>query len=94
MMSECFVLAFEGHVEVCQLLIQSGLSVNDLDDEERSPLICAAQEGHLDVVNFLIMNGARIDHMAVMSGQNALRVAALEGQAQTVEYLLTSGDSN
>ena len=83
--------AFEGRVEVCKALLRAGLSVNDTDDEGRSPLICAAQEGHLDVVNVLVQNKASLDHIAANSGQNALRVAALEGQTPVVEYLLASG---
>ncbi|KAL8558331.1 hypothetical protein ACOMHN_059578 [Nucella lapillus] len=78
-----------GH-RVCQLLVDQGAKVNEVDNDGRHPLIQAAQEGHLPVVRYLLDKGARLDHRS-HDGKTALRVTCTESHREVAEFLLGQG---
>jgi ankyrin repeat protein len=54
--------AYGGNLDVVELLVSKGASVNDTRNfYKMSPLHAAAEEGHADVVAFLIANKADIE---------------------------------
>ncbi len=53
--------AFEGHMEVAELLIARGADVNAKDKWDGTLLHCAAFEGHMEVAELLIAKGADVN---------------------------------
>ena len=62
-------------LQICQLLVEQGAKVNEVDNDGRHPLIQAAQEGHLAVVKYLLEKEARLDHRS-HDGKTAFRWVA------------------
>ncbi len=52
------IAAQNDNIEVCQLLIENGVSVNEQDKLRRTPLIEAAEIGSLKIIKLLIDNNA------------------------------------
>lgn len=50
-MTALLVAAFEGHAEVCELLLEGGADVDHADATGRTPLFAAASMGHAHVVS-------------------------------------------
>ena len=51
-----------GHNEVGQTLIDNGIEVDAVTDDEDTALILASQDGHLPCVEMLLKNGAHVNH--------------------------------
>ena len=81
--------AAQGHVDVGQLLIRSGVDVNGVAGNGASPLVVATHSGHPDFARLLLSAGADPD--AIGAGYNALHAAVLRGDLETVEALLKNG---
>lgn len=64
--------AFEGHIDVCEALLEAGAKVDETDNDGKGPLMLAAQEGHTVLVERLLKLGAPIDQHA-HDGKTALR---------------------
>lgn len=79
--------AEEGHLEVCQYLIDNGARVNAVDDDGETPLHEAASEGRLDVVKLLFLSGARINPRD-REGLTPLAQAARSGKLDVVTFLV------
>lgn len=62
-MSSLLVSAFEGNVEVCELLLESGADPDLCDLMGRSPLWAACTKGHASIVKLLLFWGCSIDGM-------------------------------
>jgi hypothetical protein len=52
--------AMNGHVEVCQILLEEGLEVEGTGDDGLTPLMDAAAGGHVEVVRLLLKHGADV----------------------------------
>ena len=64
---------FEGHIEVCEALLEAGAKVDEPDNDGKGPLMLAAQEGHgLLVETLLRVHNAPPDQRA-HDGKTALR---------------------
>lgn len=65
--------AFEGHVDVCDALLEAGAKVDEADNDGKGALMLAAQEGHTALVERLLeQHAAPIDQHA-HDGKTALR---------------------
>lgn len=82
--------AVNGHTEVVDLLLDSGVPVWIGDNEESSALDVASTRGHVDVVEFLIARGANVRRHD-MNGMTALHFAAYNGQAEVARILIDRG---
>lgn len=65
--------AFEGHIDVCEALLEAGAKIDEADNDGKGALMLAAQEGHATLVErLLVQHGAPIDQHA-HDGKTALR---------------------
>jgi len=74
-----------GHLELAQLLVESGAVVNVASDH--SPLLAAAGSGHVQMIDWLLAHGADLKR----HGVGALHNAASFGRTETVLFLLQRG---
>lgn len=85
------VAAFEGHIEICQFLIERGANVNNVSNEGVTPLFQAIDqsESH-EVVKLLLENGADPNLMCGTEGEQGfpLDQACLRGQIEIVKELI------
>uniref|UniRef100_A0A914X0S8 Uncharacterized protein n=1 Tax=Plectus sambesii TaxID=2011161 RepID=A0A914X0S8_9BILA len=80
--------AFNGHIEMVELLMAKGANLDARDKRERRPMHWAAFAGHWDVVRMLVLNGA--DPTAKdKDGLTPLHCAAASGQMPAATYLLS-----
>jgi len=82
--------AWEGHLEVAQLLLSSGAKVNVADSDLQTPLYNAALEGHGGIVSLLLRYNAAVDQ-ADADGETPLAVAAARGYTKAVGALCGAG---
>lgn len=82
--------ASEGEFRALQSLFASGLTVDQRDDEDYTPLMYAAEEGNSDAVAFLLNQGADIDAINLY-GWTSLMAATVRGHVDTVKLLLGRG---
>src|SRR5262249_37305286 len=73
-----FVAAEESDVEIAELLIQKGASVNVPRDDGRTPLMLAAQTDNLPMIRLLLEKGATVDDEDYSRGWTALSHAKSE----------------
>ena len=83
------VAASEGHVHICQYLIEKGASVNRSDRWGGSPLDDAHRHRHQAVIQYLRENGATTGSANQTTN---LITAAAEGDADEVRMLLEMGN--
>ena len=53
------VACFQGHLEICRVLVRAGAQLNLRDGEGLTPLFHAKDQGHADLIKFLKAAGAR-----------------------------------
>jgi ankyrin repeat protein len=82
--------AYNGHVEICILLLDHGAKIEAKDDFDATPLLSACQEGHLSVVSLLIDRGANVEAHANI-GFTPLNLAAWRGHVEICKLLLDHG---
>ncbi|KAJ7071594.1 ankyrin repeat-containing domain protein [Mycena amicta] len=82
--------AARGHIEVVQLLLDKGTTIDGDEGSYGNALQAAALAGHTEVVQFLINSGATVDWAKGDYG-NALQAAAHEGHTKIVQILLDKG---
>ena len=79
--------------DILRKLISSGLDVNVRDDDDNTPLVCAAKRGHAGVVEDLIVAGANI-YVKDSNGDTALSHAASKGYVETAKLLEVADKNN
>jgi len=84
--------AASGSVEIINLLLDKGMSVNLTNTEDSTPLHISAEFGHLEAMKALVKRGAAINNTNEY-GATALMVAADLGKLEIVSYL-TGKDAN
>lgn len=82
--------AWEGHIAVVKLLLESGADVNARDKFGKTALHDAAFKGHGDVVKLLLEWGADINSKCEI-GSTPLHMAATSGESDIVKLLLDQG---
>lgn len=80
----------QGNVEAVRNLIESGASVNHVDNDGWTILRSAAWGGHIKIVELLLDAGVQVDQ-ADRDGRTALRAAAWGGHSKIVLRLLERG---
>uniref|UniRef100_W5L4X1 Tetratricopeptide repeat, ankyrin repeat and coiled-coil containing 2 n=1 Tax=Astyanax mexicanus TaxID=7994 RepID=W5L4X1_ASTMX len=83
------VHAHLGYMDMLNLLLEFGASVDSLSESGMTPLAYAAAAGHLSIVTMLCKKRAQLDHLD-RNGQCALVHAALRGHMEVVKFLLQS----
>jgi ankyrin repeat protein len=79
------------HADVCRLLVERGLSVDDGDSNDQTALYDAAWNGDVAKVQALISLGADLEKRTVSLEETALFCAARLEKAQCVVALLDAG---
>lgn len=83
----------EALVEVVQILVDAGASLESFDDEE-TPLMRASMVGHGTVADELLKSGADPNWSKASNGETALYVACAEGHPNVVRVLAAAADLN
>jgi ankyrin repeat protein len=78
------------NTDISKLLIRNGADINAKDQNQKTPLINAAENGHKEIVELLIENGADINAKDSV-GLSALHIAARMGHKDIIEFLLENG---
>uniref|UniRef100_A0A8C2GML6 Tetratricopeptide repeat, ankyrin repeat and coiled-coil containing 2 n=1 Tax=Cyprinus carpio TaxID=7962 RepID=A0A8C2GML6_CYPCA len=81
------VHAHLGYVDMVNLLLEYGASVDSTSESGLNPLGYAAAAGHLGIVTTLCKRKAKLDHLD-KHGQCALVHAALRGHLEVVKFLI------
>lgn len=80
--------AKNGYANIVDLLIRSGVDVNEPDDRRQSALMYATSEGWVDVVDVLLYYGAKIQY----DFRSALALACENGRTDVINILLQRDD--
>jgi ankyrin repeat protein len=83
----------EALVEVVQILVDAGASLESFDDEE-TPLMRASMVGHGTVADELLKSGADPNWSKASNGETALYVACAEGHPNVARVLAAAADLN
>lgn len=81
--------AYEGHLDIVQLLVRLGADINLVPERGISPLDEAASTGRLEVVQYLVQQGASLD--VSRPGRTPLFSAIYGGHTDVVRFLLEAG---
>jgi len=84
----CLMTAsWNGHLDICRLLIDNGAQLEAKDSDGRTPLHCAASRGHVEIVRLLCDRGADVQARDD-SGSTPLHFAARCYHISVVEELV------
>jgi hypothetical protein len=84
----CLILAaYEGHLDICRLLIDKGAQTEARDWNGRTPLHWAAEGGHIDFVRLLCNRGADIEAQSY-HGWRPLHASIIYGQISVMKELI------
>jgi hypothetical protein len=82
--------ADRGAIEVCRILLSSGVRADSPDDLGTTALMLAAGSGRRPTVSLLFDSGAALDRVD-QHGWSAMFYAAASDQAEVVQFLLDRG---
>ncbi|KAL8562189.1 hypothetical protein ACOMHN_005174 [Nucella lapillus] len=82
--------AVKGQIAVADILIQTGVSVDALDNKGCTPLIVACQYCQTTLAGYLMGKGARLQ-LTDLDGDNALHWAAFKGHSELLPLLFYTG---
>ncbi|SBS84395.1 hypothetical protein, conserved [Plasmodium ovale curtisi] len=85
-----FYAAREGHINLCNFLIEKGCNPNDADNFGQTCLFYASREGKTECVETLIKKGAN-PNLLDLNKQTCLFYACRDGRYETVKCLLENG---
>ncbi|KAH9498508.1 hypothetical protein Btru_006829 [Bulinus truncatus] len=95
--SDCYdndpihIAAQKGYLEVVQLLLKNGAYIDTKNEEELTPLHCAAKYGRTNIVRELIKHDKTIVNHEDENSNTALHVAARYGHHKVAKVLLGLG---
>ncbi|MBT7616692.1 MAG: hypothetical protein HN590_05340 [Calditrichaeota bacterium] len=75
------------NLDAVRWLLENGSHPNELDDKIQSAAFYAVQNNNVDILELLISNGIHL-HVANISGETVLHVAARHGSEEAMNYLL------
>lgn len=86
------VAAYEGHLEVCKLLLSYSetVKIDAFSDYDSTPLHLACAQGHVEIAHLLLKCGADIG-VKDLDGNTPLHLAASQGRESVVSWLLLQG---
>jgi ankyrin repeat protein len=82
--------AIGGHVEVVEVLLESGAGIDGIGSRGETALLLASSKGNYQVVRLLTEKGAD-PNKASADGKTPLHKAAMVGSAEAVDALLAAG---
>lgn len=74
-----------GYVDVVKVLLESGASIEDHNENGHTPLMEAGSAGHVEVARVLLENGAGINTHSNEFKESALTLACYKGTVTSVE---------
>ena len=80
--------AFQDQSEMVNLLVNSGVNLNQLDAEGLSPLTLAVLKGDKEIVRILLNSGADVNHQVLKDGNTALHYAVNLNKPELIQLLL------
>uniref|UniRef100_A0A8C0BNF8 Ankyrin repeat domain-containing protein 17 n=1 Tax=Buteo japonicus TaxID=224669 RepID=A0A8C0BNF8_9AVES len=80
-----------GYVDVVKVLLESGASIEDHNENGHTPLMEAGSAGHVEVARVLLENGAGINTHSNEFKESALTLACYKGHLEMVRFLLEAG---
>ena len=83
--------AEDGHLSICQLIIENSENKNPRDKNGWTPLHIAAAKGHLSTCGFIIKNVANKNPECII-GKTPLHCAAVNGHLSTCHLLIKNSD--
>ena len=81
--------AYEGDIEVMEILLDLGAKVDQRDSDNATPLLSAAMQGHSEIVKILLKRNAKVD--LYDNEDNTPLLVAAGKDVDTVELLLEHG---
>ena len=84
-----FIAACNGHVHVCNLLLENNADVNQGTKDDASPLFISAQNGHVEACSLLLETNAHVNQIR-NTGASPLFIAAHNGHVHVCSLLFES----
>ena len=85
------IAASNGHVNTLSLLLSKGARGDTRSKDGFTPLLAATHEGHPEVCELLLKSGKVDINEVTANGSTAMRMAAFNGQIDTLQMLLLKG---
>ena len=85
-----YYAAREGHIKLCELLVEKGTDINLEDKFGQTCIFYAIREGHFNIVEFLIKHGANVNKIDKKK-HTPVSYAIKVGQNQIAELLKNNG---
>lgn len=86
-----FIACVNGQLNLMQILIANGASLNHTNDKGEDLMHVACSTGHLEILKWLHANGLDINCADDLSGETPLYAACRAGHVQVADYLLNNG---